>query len=186
MKLLEELLRNCMKNKIFTLLIFVLLVTLMASPVSAGPGIGLSGVTFKLGSLIADGTLSRLGNTDVRVVLDASGIPAITCTNNGSNDVPGQSFPKVSASGQQSLLGGSPIRKNGKSPFNVETVDPTFLPWDAAGCPNANWSARIDFIFWTDATISVYDTATNTLQLQKNYSCITTRDPASVSCTPVP
>jgi hypothetical protein len=175
-----------MKIKVSSLLLTILLVFLLASPVSAGPGIGLSSVKFSLGSLIADGVLSKLGSTDVNVVLDASGIPAITCTNYGRNDVPGQSSPKISASGQQALDGDSSIRKNGKSPFSVETVDPVSLPWDAAGCPNANWSARIDFIYWTNATISIYDSATNTLQLQQNYTCTTTRNPASVSCTPVP
>ena len=175
-----------MKNKISSVLIATLLVILMVSPASAGPGIGLSGVKFSLGSLIADGVLSKLGNTDVNVVLDAGGIPAITCTNHGGNAVPGQSYPKVNASGQESLLGNSSVRKNGKSPFNVETVDPVSLPWDAAGCPNANWSAHIDFIYWTNATISIYDIATNTLQVQQSYVCTTTRSPANVSCTPVP
>jgi hypothetical protein len=175
-----------MKTKISSLLIVSLLVILMASPVSAGPGIGLSGARFSLGSLIAQGTLTKLGNTDVNVMLDGSGIPAITCTNHGRNDVPGQSSPKVSAAGRQSLLGNSPVRKNGKSPFDVETVDPTSVPWDAAGCPNSNWTARIDFIFWTNATIRVYDIATNTLQVEQNYKCSTTRTPPSVSCTPVP
>jgi hypothetical protein len=178
--------RNCMKTKISSLLIVTLLVILMASPVSAGPGIGLSGAKFSLGSLIAEGTLTKLGNTDVTVVLNASGIPAITCTNPGRNDVPGHSSPKVSATGEQSLLGNSPVRKNGKSPFGVETVDPTSVPWNTAGCPNSNWSAHIDFIFWTNATLRVYDIATNTLQVEQNYKCTTTRSPASVSCTPVP
>ncbi len=175
-----------MKNKVFTLLIVLLLATMLVSPASAGPGIGLSGVTFSLGSLIANGTLSRLGNMDVRVVLEASGIPQITCTNQGSKDVPGQSSPKISASGQQLLPGDSLVRKNGKSPFGVETVDPTTIAWNVAGCPNANWTAHIDFIDWTDAAISVYDTATNTLQLQRKYTCTTTREPASVSCTALP
>jgi hypothetical protein len=175
-----------MRYKISSLLLATLLVFLMASPVSAGPGIGLSSVKFSLGSLIADGVLSRLGSTDVTVVLDASGVPAITCSNYGGNAVPGQSSPKITASGQQALLGDSPIRKNGKSPFSVETTDPVTLPWNAAGCPNAHWSARIDFIYWTNATISVYDVATNTLQLKQNYTCTTTRFPASVTCTPVP
>jgi hypothetical protein len=175
-----------MKIKVFSLLLATLLVMLMVSPVSAGPGIGLSGVKFSLGSLIADGILSRLGSTDVTVVLVASGIPAITCSNHGGNAVPGQSSPKISATGEQALLGDSPVRKNGKSPFAVETTDPVSLPWNAAGCPNANWSAHIDFIYWTNATISVYDSATNTLQVKQNYTCTTTRFPASVNCTPAP
>ncbi len=175
-----------MKTKVSSLLIAMLLVFLMVSPVSAGPGIGLSGVKFSLGSLIADGVLSRLGNTDVTVVLDASGIPAITCTNHGRNDVPGQSSPKISATGEQSLLGNNPDPKEWEKSFNVETDDLVSLPWNVAGCPNSNWSARIDFIYWTNATIRVYDIATNTLQVEQNYKCTTTRSPASVSCTPVP
>jgi len=175
-----------MKIKVSSLLLATLLVILMVSPVSAGPGIGLSSVKFSLGSLIADGNLSKLGSTDVMVVLDASGIPAITCTNYGRNDVPGQSSPKISATGQQSLDGDHSVQKNGKSPFSVETVDPLSISWDAAGCPNANWSARIDFIYWTNATISIYDSATGALQLKQNYTCNTTRYPPSVSCTPAP
>jgi hypothetical protein len=175
-----------MKIKVSSLLLAMLLVILVVSPVSAGPGIGLSGVKFSLGSLIADGFVTKLGSTDVTVVLDASGIPAVTCTNNGKQDVPGQSSPKISASGQETLNGNRDFTKNGKSPFSVETVDPVSLPWNAAGCPNANWSARIDFVYWTNATLSVYDVATNTLQLKQNYTCTTTRNPASVSCTPVP
>ena len=178
--------RCCMKNRVSSLLLATLLVILMVSPVSAGPGIGLKGVKFSLGSLIADGILSRLGRTDVNVVLDASGIPAISCINPGGHAVPGHSYPKVSATGQEAALGSSPIRKNGRSPFSVETDDPVSLPWNVAGCPNANWSARIDFIYWTNATIRVYDIATNTLQVEQNYKCTTTRSPASVSCTPVP
>jgi hypothetical protein len=85
-----------MKKNILSFLSALLIATFLTSPVSAGPGIRLSGVQFSLGSLIASGFASGLGNTDVTVVLDASGIPAITCTNNGGNDVPGQSSPKVS------------------------------------------------------------------------------------------
>jgi len=175
-----------MKKKFLSMLTVFLLTTLMTSTVSAGANIKLSGVQFRLSSLVAEGFASGLGRTDVTVVLDASGIPATTCTNPGGNDVPGQSAPKVTASGDQSLLGSDPLRKNGKSPFNVETDDPETIPWNAAGCPNSNWTASIDFIFWTNATISVYNTATNALLVRQNYTCTTTRFPASVSCTLVP
>lgn len=173
-----------MKKKILSLFSLLLIVTLLATPVSAGGAVKLSGVQFSLGSLIANGTLSGLGKTDVSVVLDASGIPAITCINNGGNQVPGQSSPKISASGNQLLDGNSPVRKNGKSPFGVETNDPGFIPWDQAGCPNSHWVGHIDFIFWTDATISVSDALTQALLLKQAYKCTTTRFPASVTCTP--
>jgi hypothetical protein len=169
-------------KKIFSMLSVMLIVVFMTTPVSAGGAVKLSSVRFTLGSLIADGTLTGLGNTDVSVVLDASGIPAITCVNYGGNEVPGQSSPKVSASGNQLLDGDSPVRKNGKSPFGVETDDPETIPWDEAGCPNANWAGHVDFIFWTDATISIYDANTLVLLLKHDYTCTTTL--TTVSCVP--
>ena len=175
-----------MNKRLFSVLAVLLIATMVISPVSAGAAVKLSGVQFKLGSLIANGYASGLGNTDVTVVLDGSGVPVITCTNYGGNDVPGQSYPKVSATGQQTLLGNDPLRKNGKSPFFTETEDPETLAWDVAGCPNSNWTGHIDFIFWTDATISVYSTETGALLTSKSYTCNTTRYPASVSCTAVP
>ena len=175
-----------MKKKILSFLSIFLITAFLASPVSAGPGIKLSGVQFSLGSLIAQGFASGLGNTDVTIKLVGSGIPVISCTNNGGNAVPGQSAPKISATGQQTLPGNDPLRKNGKSPFLTETEDPGVLAWDVAGCPNPNWTGHIDFIFWTEAVISVYDTATGALQLTQKYTCTTTRFPASVTCTRVP
>src|SRR5690349_739946 len=171
-----------MKKKLLPLLSVLLIVILMATPVSAGGAVKLSSVNFSLGSLIANGTLTGLGRTDVTVVLDASGIPAITCSNPGGNAVPGQSSPRVSASGNQLLDGDSAIRKNGKSPFGVETDDPETIPWNQAGCPNANWTGHIDFIFWTDATITVLDAGTQALLLKRDYKCTTTL--TSVSCVP--
>jgi hypothetical protein len=179
-----------MRKKALSVVYALLAAVLFSTSALAGGSVKLSSVTFQLGSLIANGTLTGLGRTDVTVVLDASGVPEITCTNNGSNDVRGQSSPKVSASGERTLLGNDPIRKNGKSPFDVETTDPDVIAWDAAGCPNSNWTGHIDFIYWTDATISVYDTVTYSPSaqplIQQNYTCITTRFPPSVSCTLVP
>jgi hypothetical protein len=177
-----------MKNKIYSLLIVMLLVTLMASPVSAGRGIGFSSVQFSLGSLIADGFVSGLGKTDVTIVLDASGERAdVSCVNNGGSVVPGHSSPKIDAVGIDSLGGNDANRKNGKAPFNTETID--FIPWYLAGCPNSNWVGQIDFVYWTEATLTVHEGFTNPsgpVLATQSYTCVTTRDPDSVSCTPVP
>jgi hypothetical protein len=169
-----------MNRKLFSIFGALLIAILVVSTASAG-GIKLSGVSFSLGSLISQGTISGIGNTDVTMVLDASGIPAVVCTNGGGNQVPGQSYPKVSAEGSQLLSGGNPLRKNGKSPFGVETQPPAPLTWDQAGCPNSNWTAQISFVYWTNATISVYDTVTQALLLTQNYVCTTTK--TTVSCT---
>lgn len=174
-----------MKKKFYIILTMLLIVMLTTTPAFARGAIKLTSISFDLGSLIASGYAGGIGNTDITIVLDASGVPAVTCTNNGGNDVPGQSAPRIDASGQQTLLGNDPIRKNGKAPFFTETEDPETISWDEAGCPNSNWTGHVDFIFWTDATISVYDTATGTLLKTLSYTCDTTRYPASVSCTPV-
>jgi len=173
-----------MKRRVISITTALIAAILLTSTVFAG-AIKFSSVTFDLGSLIADGFLTGLGNQDVEVVLSATGIPAITCTNYGGNQVPGQSYPKVSALGEQTLLDDDQRSKNGKSPFYVETDDEPTLTWDEAGCPNSNWSASIDFVFWTEATISVYDLYTGDFLASQDYTCITTRYPASVSCTPV-
>lgn len=172
-----------MNKKLFALVSGLVLAILVFSTAFAGGGVKLSSVTFSLGSLISKGYVSGIGNTDVTMVLAASGIPAITCFNNGSNPVPGQSSPKVTAQGSEYLPGNSSLRKNGKALFGVETQPPAPLTWDQAGCPNSNWTAQITFVYWTNATISVYDTVTGGLLLTQNYVCNTTD--TSVSCTPV-
>ena len=173
-----------MKKRILSVLSVLLALTLLASPVSAGRGIGFS-ATFSLGSLIAQGFATGVGNTDVTFELKAVGPADITCINNGSNSVPGQSSPRVSATGKQNVLGSDPRTKNGRTPFRTETDNPETVAWNVGGCPSPNWIGHVDFIYWTDATISIYATNTGDLLITRNYTCITTRFPATVSCTPV-
>jgi len=198
-----------MKRKLTSLFVAVFAAILLTSTVFAG-SVKLSRVTFSLGtdtisnsgglalmavseadnnlpsppSLVANGTLTGLGKDDVQVVIDASGFPEVTCINQGGNQAPGQNPPKFSASGQQMLVGLDLRKKNGTSPFNVETNDPQDLDPIEYGCPNANWTASIDFIYWDEATITVLDTAIppNVLAIQE-FTCTTTR--SGVSCTPV-
>lgn len=174
-----------MKKRIFSLLCVLLVVTLSSSPVSAGPSIKFSGgansVEWTLGSLDAKGALI-VGNTDVVVILQASGRPDVTCTNQGSSPAPGQNPPNLSATGAQIL---QERTKNGKSPFDVKASPPETLPGSQGGCPNDNWIAHIDFVYWDNATITVTNLALDTILLVQNYTCTTTRYPApTVSCTP--
>ena len=172
-----------MKKKFLSILTIFVLTAMMTSTVSAGGNVKLSSVQFRLGSLVAEGFASGLGNTDVTVVLNATGVPAITCTNQSGTQAPGQNPPKISASGSDFLVHES-YTKNGRSPFSVETEDPQpGLTAKQMGCPNNAWSASIDFVFWTDATLIVTDTATGAVLVQQNYTCVTTRNPDSVSCT---
>ena len=190
-----------MKKRFFSLFTVLLVAAVITSSASAGKAIKLSSVNFSLGSLISRGTASGLGSTDWILVLDGSGHASVICTNNGGNDVPGQSSPHIDGSGAQSLPGNSQLRKNGRSPFTVEAKplaesDPTLFTWVEGGCPNSNWSARVDFVYWDFATITVYsplDTTFSNPVATYEYSCVTTRtgpnsttstfDDGTVSCT---
>lgn len=175
-----------MKRKFLSILTVFLLTTMLTSTVSAGGNIKLSSVQFRLGSLIAEGFASGLGNTDITVELQASGVPAVLCTNPAGNTAPGQNPPKVSASGEQFLVHET-YTKNGKSPFAVETDEPQpGLTAKKMGCPNNSWTASIDFVFWTNAILTVKNTATADVLVQQNYTCTTTRFPPTVTCTLVP
>lgn len=175
-----------MKKKILSILTIFVLTIVMTSTVSAGGNVKLSRVQFSLSSLVAEGFASGLGNTDVTIELNASGVPAVTCTNPGGNQAPGQNPPQVSASGSQFLVHQS-YTKNGSSAFFVETEEPQpGLTAKQMGCPNNTWSASIDFVFWTQATLSVYSTVTGDLLVSQKYNCTTTRFPPTVTCTLAP
>ena len=115
--------------------------------------------------LHADGTLVGIGRTDeTMVVVEATGIPVVTCTNQGGNQAPGQNPPRVTTSGQQQI-GVRQITKNGSAPINVTTGLPDgSLPGSQMGCPNDNWIAEIVGIQFTNATVTVYQNGVVTLQ----------------------
>ena len=141
-----------------------------------------SKVSFTLGSLIASGDLAGLGRDDVTVTLEASGVPVVSCANPNGSKAPGQNPPKVSARGDQ-FLAHQTYTKNGSSPFFVETGAVEIKSAKAMGCPNNNWTATIDFVFWTNATLTLHDVTANKDIVVQKYACTTTRSPDSVSCT---
>ena len=170
-----------MKNKLYVILTVLMIVMLGTSPVFARGAVKLSGSEFSLGSLISRGFASGLGSTDWVLVLDGDGYAGVICTNNGTNDVPGQSFPHVVGSGIQTLSGNDALRKNGKSPYVVTAKsayeETQYITWEEGGCPNSNWTARIEFIFWDSATINVYDpsdTGFSTPVATYEFACVTT------------
>lgn len=186
-----------MNKRLFSILAVLLIATLLTSTVYAGGAVKLSGVSFNLASLISKGFASGLGSTDWILELNASGHAGVICTNNGNNDVPGQSSPHVDGKGTQALPGSSQLRKNGRSPFNVEAkpdveINP-IISWSEGGCPNPNWTARVDFVYWDGATILVKDPITQAVVATYKYACSTTKtgsnstpstfDDGTVSCT---
>ena len=104
-------------------------------------------------TLSASGALAGLGNKDVTMTLTATGTATnITCTNKGGNVAPGQNKPKVTTVGQQSI----PVTevKNGNVSFDLSTAQP-FVTAKQAGCPNNNWTATVNDVEFTSATITV-------------------------------
>jgi hypothetical protein len=179
-------LRKLTRRRLITILSLIFVLGLTTTTALAARPRFSSAIAFSLGSLIAEGRLTGLGTQDVAVVLDATGIPVVTCTNQGGNQAPGQNPPKVSARGSQFLIHET-YTKNGSTGFEVETNDPAPLSAKKMGCPNNTWTATIDFVFWTNATINVRaDTETGAVLLHQDFVCVTTRSPASVSCTPIP
>lgn len=113
-----------------------------------GPTFTDNGVT-----LTADGALAGLGNKDVTISLTAKGVAtSITCTNKGGNEAPGQNKPKVTTVGETSVP--KTEVKNGNVSFSVTTVSP-FVDAKTAGCPNNNWTATVNDVEFSEATITV-------------------------------
>lgn len=178
--------RSEMKKKIFSLCLTMLLVSaLITSTASAGGNVGFKSVQFTLGSLDLTGTLTGLGGypDGVQVDLTATGDPIVTCVSPGGKDnPPGQNPTHVTATATQII---TQIFKNGTAPVSV-SAEPT-LTGKQGGCSNDNWTARIDFVFWTHATVVVTNLSNNAVLLRQEYSCLTTREPSpSVTCSLVP
>jgi hypothetical protein len=170
-----------MRRKILSIVSVLLILSISASTAFAG-NVHLSGSTsFSFGSLIADGTLAGLGNTDVNVILQGWGTGVATCTNKGGTSAPGQNPIQVSVQGIESIP--ATLTQNGTTPFHVETADPTPPTAKQAGCPNSNWQVTSFFVYWTSARITVEDTS-GVVLLQQDFTCTTTT--TSVSCTPTP
>lgn len=175
-----------MKKKILSILTVLLVATMLTSTASAGGNVGLNKLAFQYSSLRAMGTFTGLGGygEGVTVTLSAIGDPVVDCINQGSNQSPGQNPPKVIAGGIQEIPSDL-VTKKGTAPLDI-TAEPGSITGTEGGCPNNNWTARIVFVFWTNATITVTDNVTGDLLLLQNYTCVTTRNAdntGTVSCT---
>jgi hypothetical protein len=106
-------------------------------------------------TLNASGALAGLGNYNTFVQLNASGVPDVTCTSPGGNESPGQNPGSVDVSGGQ-FIPVSSLDKNGNVPFSVTTSPPATITGKQGGCPNNNWTATINSIDFSSATIIVY------------------------------
>lgn len=105
-------------------------------------------------TLTTTGKLAGLGNEDLKITVAVTGIATkITCTNPGGNQAPGQNKPGVTADGSQTIS--SDQIKNGSVTIKVTTAEPSRLTARQAGCPNNRWTATIDDVSFSRATITV-------------------------------
>lgn len=163
-----------MKKSIYSVLTALLIAVLTVSPALAAKISGSMG----LGSIKFIGWAAGFSRQDVIFTLDATGIPEVTCYNNGNdvtNAVPGQNPVEISATG----FGTSDtfiLDEKGKYVFdeeqNVLEADIDLGDYSAKelGCPNDNWRAEVTFVFWNWAQLTVTDYAGNILY-QKASDC---------------
>jgi hypothetical protein len=132
----------------------VLLVALVAVPVLAQNPHFIRGPVFRdLGTqLRVTGTVAGLGNENIDVVVDATGVATVECTNPGGNVAPGQDTT-VDVSGEASDV----QVKNGRATFTVVTAEPTVT--GAEACPNPAWTAEVTDVEFTEATITIFQPA---------------------------
>lgn len=125
-----------------------------ASPhfVGRGPTLTDEGTT-----LNATGSVAGLGNEDLTVVLDATGIASVECVNPGGNRAPGQDT-SVDVSGEVTDI----EVKNGRAFFDVSTNEPVVT--GAEACPNAQWTAVVTDVEFSDATLTFFQGGVQVLQ----------------------
>ncbi len=122
-------------------LILVIMACLFAITAATFAG-GWGGIRVTGGSLRVEGQGYGLGQVDqARITATLSGF--IVCTNNGGNIAPGQNRYTTTVSQNQAVT-----VRNGKFNFNFFFSDADLglatTDWQAAGCPNANWT--VDYL----------------------------------------
>ena len=98
-------------------------------------------------------SLAGLGNQDLTVTVNVTGTADTTCISPGGNEAPGQNKIPFAASISKTIQ--STQIKNGNVTFCVTTPGPGRISGRQAGCPNNNWTGRIDDVEFESATITV-------------------------------
>ena len=126
----------------------------------------------------ATGIAQGIGSEVYNLRLTATGDPLVSCTNQGGNQAPGQN-PAVTVL-DDSAVGGDPSNRNGKYEFDVaNAIDPLAIV-SATACPNDNWTARLDFIFWTEVWLEL-ENSEGFVTDEIHFDCTTTL--TSISCS---
>jgi hypothetical protein len=106
-------------------------------------------------TLLAGGSIAGLGNEDTVILITATGVPTVTCTNpSGANQPPGQNPGELTVAGGEEVPEGDVT--NGRLNFSVATAEPQDPTPRAAGCPGRNWTAEITDVDFSSATLEFY------------------------------
>ena len=108
-------------------------------------------------TLSSAGSVAGLGNEDLTVVLDATGVASVECINPGGNRAPGQDTNVVTSGTVEDIE-----VKNGRAFFNVTTAEPFVT--GAEACPNPQWTAVVTDVAFTDATLTFFQGGEQVLQ----------------------
>jgi hypothetical protein len=151
---------------------------LAISPTYAG---GVSG-KIGLGSITFTGEAYGFSRDVVSLRLYAEGIPVVTCGDPGNKKlVPGQN--PVPVTGETAATYDLTADENGKFSIYLEAQPSIqgFTP-KQLGCPNNNWSATVDFVYWNYVKLTVTEISTGQVLWEKESTCTTTRNPDTISC----
>ena len=107
-------------------------------------------------------SLAGLGNQDVTIIVSATGMISTTCTNPGGNVAPGQNRTPFRETTQVTIP--STQVKNGNVSVCLTTQTPPTPSAVEAGCPNPNWSTRINSVDFETATVTVVQGGQTVLQ----------------------
>jgi len=108
-------------------------------------------------TVVCTGTLSGLGNDNLRITTTVSGFAVYECQNQGGNIAPGQNRVLEGPSSVPTDIPSSAI-KNGNLTFttnpNTLSAAPTASAAEA-GCPNSNWTGVNPTLTITDITLTI-------------------------------
>ena len=132
------------------------LVALTATSALAAATIHNLDVTFSGDTVTATADVSGLGSQKPAfAILEVEGFASYTCINNGGTAAPGQNPVPVSDESEPSPLGNT--ERNGRGTVNVSQTltAPATVPAKPAGCPSRQWTASLNDVVVTGATLTI-------------------------------
>jgi hypothetical protein len=128
-------------------------------------------VSFDGNTVTATGDISGLGSQKpAYAVLSANGFATYECSNQGGNAAPGQNPVPVQGSSAPQDLGNTTHNGRGTVNVSVTVTAPQTINPKTAGCPNGKtWTATLQSVTLTSATLTIYQGNPNNVIFQQTY-----------------